>query len=111
MVYNLRRSASVRAATPCVIFLLDRADLNRVLKHYPEGQFQCRINPLPSASSLDNPGGVGDIPRDAGPGCVARFPKPKAYLRQKSAILHSPIVYPIYDRTKTSTPCFIPALR
>ncbi|KAJ7372504.1 hypothetical protein OS493_019013 [Desmophyllum pertusum] len=36
MVYNLPRSASVRAATPCVIFLLDRADLNRVLKHYPE---------------------------------------------------------------------------
>ena len=39
MVYNLPRSASVRAATPCVIFLLDRADLNRVLKHYPEGGF------------------------------------------------------------------------
>ena len=39
MVYNLPRSASVRAASPCVIFLLDRADLNRVLKHYPEGRF------------------------------------------------------------------------
>ena len=38
MVYNLPRSASVRAATPCVIFLLDRADLNRVLKHYPDGK-------------------------------------------------------------------------
>ncbi|CAH3024940.1 unnamed protein product, partial [Porites evermanni] len=36
MVYNLPRSASVRAATPCIIFLLDRADLNKVLKHYPE---------------------------------------------------------------------------
>ena len=39
MVYDLPRSASVRAATPCVIFLLDRADLNKVLKHYPEGGF------------------------------------------------------------------------
>ena len=39
MVYNLPRSASVRAATPCVIFVLDRVDLNRVLKHYPEGGF------------------------------------------------------------------------
>lgn len=38
MVYNLRRSESVRAASPCVVFLLDRADLNRVLKHYPEGK-------------------------------------------------------------------------
>ncbi|XP_074616516.1 uncharacterized protein LOC141875947 [Acropora palmata] len=35
MVYNLPRSASVRAATPCVVFLLDRRDLNKVLKHYP----------------------------------------------------------------------------
>ena len=60
MVYNLPRSASVRAATPCVIFLLDRADLKRVLKHYPEGQVKCLINPLPSASSLDNPGGMGE---------------------------------------------------
>ena len=95
MVYNLPRSASVRAATPCVIFLLDRADLKRVLKHYPEGQVKCLINPLPSASSLDNPGGMGDIPRDAGPGYVARFSKPNAYSRQKSVILPSPIVYPI----------------
>ena len=38
MVYNLPRSASVRAATPCVIFLLDRADLNRVLQYYPKGE-------------------------------------------------------------------------
>ncbi|XP_068723461.1 cyclic nucleotide-gated channel-like [Montipora capricornis] len=35
MVYNLPRSASVRAATPCVVFLLDRRDLNKVLRHYP----------------------------------------------------------------------------
>ncbi|XP_020612662.1 cyclic nucleotide-gated channel rod photoreceptor subunit alpha-like [Orbicella faveolata] len=39
MVYNFPRSASVRAAAPCVIFVLDRADLNRVLKHYPGGGF------------------------------------------------------------------------
>lgn len=38
MVYNLPRSASVRAATPCVVFLLDRRDLNKVLKHYPAGR-------------------------------------------------------------------------
>lgn len=39
MVYNLPRATSVRAASPCVIFLLDRVDLNRVLRHYPAGTF------------------------------------------------------------------------
>lgn len=39
MVYNLPRATSVRAASPCVVFLLDRVDLNRVLRHYPAGTF------------------------------------------------------------------------
>ena len=51
MVYNLPRSASVRAATPCVIFILERADLKRVLQHYPKGGF------LVPFYSLDNPDG------------------------------------------------------
>jgi len=40
LVYNLPRSTTVRAATPCVMFILDRADMNRVIKHYPEGNQQ-----------------------------------------------------------------------
>ena len=39
MVYNLPRATSVRAASPCVVLLLDRVDLNRVLRHYPAGTF------------------------------------------------------------------------
>jgi len=61
MVYNLPRSASVRAATPCVIFVLDRVDLNRVLKHYPEVaeqlylavELRCDLNHM----QFDTPGG------------------------------------------------------
>ncbi|XP_068704187.1 uncharacterized protein [Montipora foliosa] len=35
MVYNLPRSSSVRAASACIVFVLDRRDLNKVLRHYP----------------------------------------------------------------------------
>ena len=53
MVYNLPRSASVRAATPCVIFRLDRADLKKVLQHYPKGGPLWHFIMLPSFNSLD----------------------------------------------------------
>ena len=36
-MYNLPRMASVRASVPTVVLLLDRTNLNKVLKHYPDG--------------------------------------------------------------------------
>ncbi|XP_032231588.2 uncharacterized protein LOC5507177 [Nematostella vectensis] len=36
LVYNMLRASNVRALSPCVVFILNRDDMNKVLKHYPE---------------------------------------------------------------------------
>ena len=96
MVYNLPRSASVRAATPCVIFILERADLKRVLQHYPKGGF------LVPFYSLDNPD--GGTPKTLGGG-QGSFQTLFLYLRPKLEVL-----YPIFDLILKAIPCFRPSL-
>ncbi|RMX52130.1 hypothetical protein pdam_00015158 [Pocillopora damicornis] len=58
MVYNLPRATSVRAASPCVVFLLDRVDLNRVLRHYPAVAEQLYLT-LEHRCDLNNIGTLG----------------------------------------------------
>ncbi|XP_022782902.1 cyclic nucleotide-gated cation channel alpha-3-like [Stylophora pistillata] len=82
MVYNLPRSASVRAATPCIVFLLDRVDLNRVLRHYPTVAEQLYIA-LEHRCDLKN---IGSLVTEAGSKkedfLEMENEKAKAWLRQ-----------------------------
>ncbi|XP_048580862.1 uncharacterized protein LOC5507189 isoform X3 [Nematostella vectensis] len=40
LVYNILRTTVVRAITPCVICVLERQDMNKVLNYYPKGTGQ-----------------------------------------------------------------------
>ncbi|XP_068674268.1 cyclic nucleotide-gated channel rod photoreceptor subunit alpha-like [Montipora foliosa] len=69
MVHSLPRSASVRAATPCVVFLLDRGDLKKVLRHYPTVAQQFYLD-VERRCDINQMHFKGNSPEDKGRGLI-----------------------------------------
>lgn len=44
LLLNVPRCATVRAATHCEVMVLERSDLTRILKHFPDGK-KLRLGP------------------------------------------------------------------